>query len=164
MATLKYECAIDPAGCGDYAAPGFCTRHPLRPLRAIRTVVPPDHPTPRETGPEPGPAARPDVSVTLLGRTVTVAGDGLCLGREAGPFADVPDMDRHTQISREHAKIYWLGDVLYIRDCGSTNGTYVDGERVDTPRRLVPGQSLRLGLDVPVTVAAQELDEFGLPR
>jgi FHA domain-containing protein len=162
VAALTYECAIDPVGCGDFDAPGFCPRHPLRPLRAVRTVVPSAEPA--AAAPAPAPSSRPEVSVTLLGRTVPMSGEGLRLGRETGPFADAPGMDRHTQISRAHAEIYWVGDVLYVRDCCSTNGTYVDGERVDTPRRLVPGQRLRLGLDVAVTVVAEELDEFGLPR
>lgn len=34
-------------------------------------------------------------------------------------------------ISRRHMEIYRQGDHFYARDLGSTNGTYVDGERLD---------------------------------
>src|ERR1700730_1469095 len=35
------------------------------------------------------------------------------------------------QISKEHAEIAWSGDELVIRDLGSTNGTFVNGQQID---------------------------------
>ncbi|MDO5493532.1 MAG: FHA domain-containing protein, partial [Nesterenkonia sp.] len=34
-------------------------------------------------------------------------------------------------ISRRHMEIYRQGERYFARDLGSTNGTYVDGERLD---------------------------------
>lgn len=34
------------------------------------------------------------------------------------------------QISRDHAKIHVEGTVIYIEDCGSANGTYVNGKKI----------------------------------
>ncbi len=42
-------------------------------------------------------------------------------------------------LSGEHAKLRWAGDGWEIRDLGSSNGTFVDG------RRLEPGIPIRLG-------------------
>ena len=46
--------------------------------------------------------------------------------------------------SRRHARIVWEGAVPVVEDLGSTNGTYVNGERVQR-RRLVAGDRLLVG-------------------
>src|SRR6187549_3256523 len=47
-------------------------------------------------------------------------------------------------VSREHAAVERRGPVYSIRDLGSTNGTYLDGARVEHAS-LPPGAVLRLG-------------------
>ncbi len=47
-------------------------------------------------------------------------------------------------VSRLHAEIYRQGAIWVIRDCGSTNGTFVHGERVGH-QPLETGQLLRIG-------------------
>ncbi len=45
-----------------------------------------------------------------------------------------PDADislRVTSVSKDHAELFTQGDVLYVRDLNSTNGTYVNGRRVE---------------------------------
>ncbi len=37
-----------------------------------------------------------------------------------------------SQISRQHAKINCIGEQLYVQDLGSSNGTFVNGERIST--------------------------------
>ena len=37
-----------------------------------------------------------------------------------------------SQISRQHAKINCIGEQLYVQDLGSSNGTFVNGERIAT--------------------------------
>jgi len=49
-----------------------------------------------------------------------------------------------TGVSRRHAELERRGPALSIRDAGSTNGTYVDGKRVDHTS-LRAGQVVRLG-------------------
>jgi hypothetical protein len=47
--------------------------------------------------------------------------------------------------SSSHARIEPRRDGIWIDDIGSTNGTYVNGERVDGPRRLRAGDVVRIG-------------------
>jgi pSer/pThr/pTyr-binding forkhead associated (FHA) protein len=49
-------------------------------------------------------------------------------------------------ISRSHCQILLGPDEgLQIRDLGSMNGTYVNGERIEKIRSIVPGDVLQLG-------------------
>ena len=36
------------------------------------------------------------------------------------------------RVSRNHARIEWIGDGFFIRDLSSSNGTFVNGQRVET--------------------------------
>ncbi len=53
----------------------------------------------------------------------------------------------HPAVSRQHARIVRRGEDLLIEDAGSTNGTFIDGERVapDQARILHAGDTLRVG-------------------
>ncbi len=50
---------------------------------------------------------------------------------------DIVIDDRH--ISSHHAQLEFLDREFHVRDLGSSNGTYVNNERVDTTRVLQPG-------------------------
>ena len=47
--------------------------------------------------------------------------------------------------SREHARIRREGRRLYVEDLGSTNGTYLNGERLTQPAPLRDGDQLSIG-------------------
>lgn len=47
-------------------------------------------------------------------------------------------------VSRRHARLV-VGINLLIEDLGSANGVYVDGKRIQTIRRIVPGQRIQIG-------------------
>lgn len=159
MAAVTYRCPDDPDECPQSNSPGYCMRHPMSLLEAVRSpVTAPPVPEPADPPPQ---SACDEVRLELLGRSVTVPLDGLTIGREVGPLSELPGMSELTHVSRRHAELYWLGGALYVRDC-STNGTFVDGDRVMTPQRLTPGQVLRLALDVEVRVVG--VDVFGLSR
>ena len=78
----------------------------------------------------------------------------LVLGRAAdedeGRLGDDPE------ISRRHARLSRGDDgQLTIEDLGSSNGTYVNGARIDSPRTLDVGDSVRVGqTDLEVTAGA----------
>jgi pSer/pThr/pTyr-binding forkhead associated (FHA) protein len=47
--------------------------------------------------------------------------------------------------SSRHARIYEQGAIVVIEDLGSTNGTYLNEELLQTPRPLHPGDRVRIG-------------------
>ncbi len=47
--------------------------------------------------------------------------------------------------SARHARFEPRADGVWIEDLGSTNGTFVNGIRLDAPRRLQPGDVVRVG-------------------
>jgi FHA domain len=47
--------------------------------------------------------------------------------------------------SSSHARIYERGGALVIEDMGSTNGTYLNEELLETPRPLHPEDRVRIG-------------------
>jgi hypothetical protein len=50
----------------------------------------------------------------------------------------------HPGISTSHCEIRWLNDEVIVRDLNSTNGTFVNGQRI-AESHLAPGQVLRVG-------------------
>lgn len=66
---------------------------------------------------------------------------GAILGR--GEAADIRLEDPFA--SSRHARITRQGDVLVIEDLDSTNGTYLNGSRLDGPQPLHPGDRIRIG-------------------
>ncbi len=63
------------------------------------------------------------------------------IGRGSGSDIILQD----SQASRKHAEISQQGDQYYIRDLGSTNGTYVNGQRIAGPQLLQPGDTIQIG-------------------
>lgn len=54
-------------------------------------------------------------------------------------------LDGDEFVSSRHATIDPRSDGLWVEDGGSTNGTFVNGARVTTPRLLHGGDVLRIG-------------------
>jgi hypothetical protein len=69
-----------------------------------------------------------------------VCKDGVVLGR--APDCDVVIPDR--SVSKYHARIGYAEEVT-IADLGSTNGTYLNGRRVDAETPLRSGDRIALG-------------------
>jgi hypothetical protein len=76
--------------------------------------------------PPPSRSAVPQISLEVEGRTHHVNSAITVLGR--GAEADVVVDD--AGVSRRHAEIHTDGGRVRVVDLGSTNGTFVDGERV----------------------------------
>jgi hypothetical protein len=89
------------------------------------------------TGPNPGTVTDLTKEVNLIGRDVTndvVIGDA--------------------EVSRQHARVTRTPGGYVLEDLGSTNGTFVNGERLTTPRVLNPGDLIALGETVTLTFDA----------
>ena len=73
----------------------------------------------------------------------TVAKTRLVLGR--GPSVDLPFPDE--EMSQQHAALEFTGEGFQIVDLGSTNGTRVNGEKIDV-QELAHGDRLQIGRHV----------------
>jgi hypothetical protein len=51
-------------------------------------------------------------------------------------------------VTGRHARLRWQGGALLLEDLGSSNGTFVDGERITRPRAIKVGQDVRLGVEM----------------
>jgi DNA-binding winged helix-turn-helix (wHTH) protein len=49
------------------------------------------------------------------------------------------------KVSRQHARLTVRGVAVTVQDLGSKNGSFVGGIRLTAPRRLQPGDDLRIG-------------------
>jgi hypothetical protein len=74
------------------------------------------------------------------GRASLKPGDNL-IGRD--PQVDV--QVEAVGVSRRHALIVVSGEAAILHDLSSKNGTYVEGERVTSPKTLADGAEIRLG-------------------
>ena len=78
---------------------------------------------------------------TLKGdKTIDVAEEPITVGRQLGNFITLND----DQLSRFHCVIEMKRGVLGVRDLGSRNGTYVNGEKIKA-KRLQDGDKVRVG-------------------
>jgi transcriptional regulator with XRE-family HTH domain len=80
-------------------------------------------------------------------KTVAVQESKIIIGRNPDCTLLVPE--KFERASRVHAAIYPLHGNVYVEDLGSSNGTYIDGRKVDNPSSLHFGQHVLLGAGVP---------------
>jgi len=76
------------------------------------------------------------------GEEIPVDSAPVSIGR--GGQNDIP-LDGDEFSSAQHARFETRRDGLWVEDTGSTNGTFVNGARVTTPRRLGRGDVVRVG-------------------
>ncbi len=74
-------------------------------------------------------------------KRVALTGDRLVLGRDVQGAGRI----EHVAISRRHAQLIGGPDAWAVADLGSTNGTFVNGQRVTGTQRLEPGDVIALG-------------------
>ena len=73
------------------------------------------------------------------------------VGRD--PKSDFPL--RHFSVSSQHCELMLSHDGVVLHDCGSTNGSFVNGQRVAEDVWLEPGQAVQLG-DVELSVESTD--------
>src|SRR6516162_6060492 len=80
------------------------------------------------------------LSAGLTGRTHELKGEKTTVGRVEDNMFQVAE----PSVSSHHCEILLRGNDVVVRDLNSTNGTFINGEKIiESP--LKPGQILRLG-------------------
>jgi hypothetical protein len=123
--------------------------------------------------PLPGARRRPSLVVLRIsfptGNVDVPAGTSVILGRDPAQSLVAAAFGQYDNVSRRHATVVVDdGGRATIRDEGSTNGTFVNGERVHPGGevRLVDGDQIRLAADVTgdVSLPRGEPDPASLSR
>ncbi len=89
--------------------------------------------------------ARRETALLLMdGKRLVVGSGGVTLGRsrECDVVLDDPN------VSRAHAELRPRGGSWVLTDLGSTNGSSVNGRRIDAPTVVKPGDEIELGTAV----------------
>ena len=87
------------------------------------------------------PGKRPGTVVMPSGERIELTDEPNVIGRLGTCRVIISD----TNTSRQHAEIKRAGSGFAINDLGSTNGTFVNGERVLADRRLADGDIITVG-------------------
>ena len=101
------------------------------------------------------------LSVGMTGRTQELKVDKTTIGRVEDNTFQIAE----PSVSSHHCEILLRGSDVVVRDLNSTNGTFINGEKV-AESVIKPGQILRLGqiemrleTDVPVSPAKKHIDQ-----
>jgi pSer/pThr/pTyr-binding forkhead associated (FHA) protein len=122
-------------------------KHTVHGMEAVAPPSSPSTPPPSPPPPAARPASPPPLATFLVrvgalaGQRLTVRTPIVNVGRADYNDVVVPD----PSVSTSHAKLQRREGVWVLVDLDSTNGTFVDGERVKGDAPLAPGASVRLG-------------------
>jgi len=78
------------------------------------------------------------------GKTFFLEEEETTLGRDLAN--DIPISD--PEVSRRHARFFMQNDNIFVEDLGSTNGTFLNGERISSPQQLRKGDVITFGESV----------------
>lgn len=88
------------------------------------------------------------------GVTFPLEGDQLIIGRDASNAIAIND----AEISRKHSRLSFQGGKYVLEDLGSTNGTFVNGQRLAGPVVLKSGDIVSLGEQIVLMYDVISLD------
>jgi len=78
------------------------------------------------------------------GKLIEITAEPITIGRDAQQTLVFQD----AELSRRHARVALAAGEAVIEDLRSTNGTFVEGERISTPVTLAQGHVIRIGSQV----------------
>lgn len=81
------------------------------------------------------------------GKAFSLDKDEIYIGRDVNSDVVISD----SEVSRKHARIILQAAGYTLEDLGSTNGTFVNGQRLMGPHLLRPGELILLGENVSLT-------------
>lgn len=80
----------------------------------------------------------------MPGKTFPVEEEENILGRDLANEIVISD----PEVSRRHARFFIRDENVFVEDLGSTNGTFLNGERISSPQQLRSGDVVTLGESV----------------
>ena len=81
------------------------------------------------------------LSEGFVGKTCEITTEKLTIGRVEDNGFQIPE----GSISGRHCEVRLKEGKVYVKDLGSTNGTFIGGKKVNSEALLRPGKILRLG-------------------
>jgi len=88
------------------------------------------------------------------GATYSLEGDQIVIGRDSSNGVVIND----AEISRRHSRLTFQGGKYVLEDLGSTNGTFVNGQRLAGPVVLKSGDVVSLGEQIVMMFEALSAD------
>jgi predicted component of type VI protein secretion system len=85
-----------------------------------------------------------------VGRAFPLEGNEISIGRDTSNKISIND----AEISRKHARLLWRDEGYVLEDFGSTNGSFVNGQRLSGSIPLKVGDLVALGENVVLMVEA----------
>jgi len=137
--------APDPSPVGAVAAPPPAAAKPGKPAKPVKATKA-DRKRSQAKGARGLPATRMIVlqPPELAGATYGL-GEELTVGRAAGCKVSLPN---DSYASNLHARAYQADGLTFVEDLGSTNGTFVNGERISAPTAVKVGDRVQVGATV----------------
>ncbi len=88
------------------------------------------------------------------GKTFTLNKTEIYIGRDIGNDIVIND----AEVSRKHVRLMLQAGQYALEDLGSTNGTFINGQRISGPHILAGGQTVQMGENVVVVFEAATFD------
>jgi len=96
----------------------------------------------------------------VAGQVFELNKDEISIGRDIANDFVIND----SEVSRKHAKLTLEGDRYKIEDLNSTNGTYIDGQRLIGPHLMAIGEIIMFGDNVGVIFDGEPVEpEMAIP-
>ncbi|HKN44899.1 MAG TPA: FHA domain-containing protein [Propionibacteriaceae bacterium] len=115
-----------------------------------KTVRAPDQPQELETPPPPPrrakrPRGEPRVFMISQGSQAGLSAELSAGVVMIGRGADCQLILDDDYVSTRHARVVSTPNGIYVEDLGSTNGTYVNGQRITAPTTITLADTVRIG-------------------
>lgn len=133
---------VDTGGATAAASPATSAAPPEPSLPPLETAGVAPTAAPVSTAVSVVPTRLVGLQGAYAGQVFDIDADLITIGREAG---NAIVLDRESTVSRRHAQLVRQNGELMVQDLGSTNGTFVNGQRISGLTPLRVGDTVQFG-------------------